>query len=440
MYGSTKVELTINSQYQNKQPAPISDLRWIYVDFNSYFASVEQQLQPRLRGKPVAVVPVETDATCAIAASYEAKAFGIKTGTPIYEAKKICPELICVLANHEKYVEFHHRINKEVENHIPVTAVCSIDEVACRLMDNEVLEKRATEIALSIKKGLAKNIGEYVKCSIGIAPNKYLAKVATELKKPDGLVIIHKNDLPNKLLNLKLRDFPGIGYNMEKRLIKAGVRNFADIWTMSAQQMRKTWGSVWGERMWYLLRGIDLLEEKTEKRSIGHSHVMAPELRTPEKAKFVAQRLTLKAASRLRRLGFYASAIHFSTRLESGNRLEGSMKCIRAQDSITFTKMLDEIWKSLKPQIRGQRLKKISITLYDLSETSSAQEELFDPLPEGLSKKRKKQEGISNAIDKINHRYGRDSILLGMLPTQGRSFTGTKIAFTRIPDMEEFLE
>src|SRR5882757_8253541 len=113
-------------------------LRWIYIDFNSYFASVEQQLDPALRGKPVAVLPVMTDSTCAIAASYEAKAFGVKTGTPIYEAKKMCPGLICVLARHERYVEFHHRLIEEIERHIPVTAVCSIDEVACRLMDNEI--------------------------------------------------------------------------------------------------------------------------------------------------------------------------------------------------------------------------------------------------------------------------------------------------------------
>src|ERR1700722_17937971 len=106
---------------------PPTGLRWLYVDFNSYFASVEQELNPALRGKPVAVVPVETDATCAIAASYEAKAFGIKTGTPNYEAKRMCPGLICVVGHHENYVDYHHRIIKEVENHIPVAAVCSID-------------------------------------------------------------------------------------------------------------------------------------------------------------------------------------------------------------------------------------------------------------------------------------------------------------------------
>src|SRR6266851_8008685 len=95
-------------------PIPELSLRWLYVDFNSYFASVEQQLRPELRGKPIAVVAVETDSTCAIAASYEAKAFGVKTGTPIYEAKRLCPGLICVLARHECYVEFHHRLIEDL--------------------------------------------------------------------------------------------------------------------------------------------------------------------------------------------------------------------------------------------------------------------------------------------------------------------------------------
>ena len=140
----------------NNYPIPALSLRWLYVDFNSYFASVEQQLLPELRGKPIAVVPVETDSTCAIAASYEAKAFGIKTGTHIYEAKRLCPGLICVLARHERYVEFHHGLIEQIERHIPVTAVCSIDEVACRLMDNEISVERSTQIAQSIKSGIPK--------------------------------------------------------------------------------------------------------------------------------------------------------------------------------------------------------------------------------------------------------------------------------------------
>lgn len=415
-------------------------LRWLYVDFNSYFASVEQQLNPALRGKPVAVVPVETDATSAIAASYEAKAFGVKTGTPIYEAKRKCPGLICVLANHEHYVAYHHRIREEVERHIPVSAVCSIDEVACRLMDNENSRERASAIALSIKAGLARNVGEYVRCSIGIAPNKYLAKVATDLHKPDGLTVLATQDIAQRLPGLKLRDLPGVGHNMEHRILMAGINSVEQLLTLDASQMRKIWGSVWGERMWFFLRGVDLPELETHRSTIGHSHVMAPELRDPARARYVARRLTLKAASRLRRMGYYASMLTFAARLENGQRLEGAEHCFRAQDSMTFITLLDRIWHRIVRRSGQARIKKVSMALHGLVPADALQPELLPTLEKAEMEKRARAENMSRALDKINHRFGRDSVTLGMMPQQGRSFSGTKIAFTRIPDMEEFQE
>jgi DNA polymerase-4 len=421
-------------------PEAPSGLRWLYVDFNSYFASVEQQLNPSLRGKPVAVVPVETDSTCAIAASYEAKAFGIKTGTPIYEAKQRCPNLICVLARHEHYVDFHQRILEEIDHHIPVSAVCSIDEVACRLMSNETSPARVREIALSIKAGLARNIGEYVRCSIGAAPNRYLAKVATDLQKPDGLTVLMPQDIPSRLFTLRLSDLPGIGRNMEKRLWMAGISDIETLWKYNAAHLRKVWGSIWGEKMWYLLRGVEVPEDQTQRRTIGHSHVLAPELRAPDKAQFVARRLLLKASSRLRRMGYFASALSLSVRVENGGRLAGEMRCYRAQDSLTFLHMLDEMWTALQKETGRARLKKISVTLHGLSPADELQPELFAPLPEPEMQHRARAEKLSHALDKINHRFGRDSVLVGMLPSQGRSFSGNKIAFTRIPDVEEFLE
>ena len=423
-------------------PTPPETLpnRWLYVDFNSYFASVEQQLDPALRGKPIAVVPVQTDATCAIAASYEAKAFGIKTGTPIYEAKKMCKDLICVLAQHEAYVDYHQRILDEVNNHIPVTMVCSIDEVACRLMSNENSPERATAIAHSIKRGLAANVGAFVKCSIGIAPNRYLAKVATDIQKPDGLTFLSASDLPQKLYTLALRDLPGIGRNMEARLLQKGITDLRTLCHLDTRQMRKAWGSVWGERMWYYLRGVELPDEETERSSIGHSHVMSPELRAPEKARYVARRLTLKAASRLRRMDYVASAISLSIRVENGPRYEASAPCWQANDSPTFLHLLDAMWAHIMREAGAIRIKKISVTLSRLTEAGSLQPELFNTIPEADLLARAKAERMSRALDVLNQKYGRDTILLGMLPSEGRSFSGTKIAFTRIPDKEEFLE
>lgn len=419
----------------------MKSLEWLYVDFNSYFASVEQQLDPSLRGKPVAVVPVETEATCAIAASYEAKAFGVKTGTPIYEAKKMCPGLICVLGKHQKYVEVHDQLLDEIDRHIPVTKVCSIDEMACRLMRNEQSVARATEIAHAIKAGIARNVGEYVRCSIGVAPSRYLAKVATDMQKPDGLTFLLAQDLPHRLTALKLRDLPGIGANMEARLNRAGIHDVEALLRVQPKHLRAIWGSVWGEKMWYYLRGYDLPEPETSRGSVGHSHVLAPELRPPPRAYEALRRLVMKAAARLRRMEYHAGKFSVSVRLENGMRVGLEAPCDPAQDSFVFLQLLDALWQVMMRDIGARRVKKVSILLHGLVAAAdlNRQGDLFAP-PAPVAAARAKNEKISAAIDKLNQKFGKDTVLVGMTPQQGQSFTGTKIAFTRIPDIEEFLE
>jgi DNA polymerase-4 len=429
--------------YPSTSLAPPQELRWLYIDFNSYFASVEQQLDPRLRGKPVIVIPVETEATSAIAASYEAKAFGIKTGTPVYEARRLCPDVICVSGRHDHYVEFHNRIIDEIDNHIPVSQVCSIDEMACQLMNNERTPQRIAEIAASIKRGLAKNIGEYVRCSIGVAPSKYLAKVATDLKKPDGFTILQPSDLPDRLLSLKLRDLPGIGHNIEKRINRAGVYDMAGLYRLAPRQMRAIWGSLWGEKMWYYLRGHDLADEKTSRRSVGHSHVLAPALRPPAEAYQVARRLVMKAAARLRRMKYHASAFAVSVRTEKGARAGFETRCDAAQDSPGFLLLLEDLWREIIRETGTARIKKVSVTLNGLVEEKDVgrQPDLFAALATPAdTRSRQRHDGISQAMDKLNQKFGKDTVLLGMPGTKVGRFTGTKIAFTRIPDMEEFLE
>jgi DNA polymerase IV len=135
----------------NAIAVPESGLRWLFVDMNSFFASCEQQMSPDLRGQPVAVAPVLVDTTCAIAASYEAKAYGIKTGTPIWEARKRCPHIKVVQARPKLYVEHHHRIREAIETCIPIEAVMSIDEVACKLDRVQTEPKVAKALALAIK-------------------------------------------------------------------------------------------------------------------------------------------------------------------------------------------------------------------------------------------------------------------------------------------------
>ena len=415
-------------------------LNWLYLDLNSYFASVEQQLQPKLQNKPVAIVPTMTDATCAIAASYEAKAYGVKTGTMIYEAKKLCPEIICVQANHENYVRYHHKVLEEIDKYIPIEIISSIDEVACKLIGSQKNEAQARKIAKNIKIGIQENIGQYIRCSIGIAPNRFLAKTASNLEKPDGLQVLYSKDIPDRIKHFKLSDLTGIGRAMECRLNKSGILSIQELYNISPKHMRKIWGNVQGEKFWYMLRGKEIADVKTERKTIGHSHVLEPKWRLVELAEKVMLRLLLKAASRLRRTDYYCSRLSLSIRTENNLRLEGKSRFYRAYDNKKLQEEATKIWAQLIKKRNFKQIKKISITLYNLKKKSDLQPELFQNFNKKITLDTNRFEKLSKTMDNINTRFGRDSVTIGGLPNKIKSFSGTRIAFTRIPDKQEFNE
>ncbi len=419
---------------------PETGLRWLYLDLNSYFASVEQQLDPSIRGRPVAVVPVMSDSTCAIAASYEAKAFGIKTGTKIYEAKQRCPDLIVVPARHELYVKFHKEVCAEIDRHIPVAKVCSIDEAACALLGPERVRANAVALARRIKQGIRERVGDYIGCSIGIAPTRFLAKVASDMEKPDGLVVLDAHALPGPLLSLKLNDLPGIGPNMERRLRDAGIADVAALWALDPGRARRVWGSVTGERFWYALRGVDVPERETQRSSIGHGRVLAPALRNAQAPRLVARRRAQNAASRLRRLGHRAGAIDLGVRFDGRGGWGETFRLRQTQDNFVILDGFDRLW-AMMLGVRGAgcRPKTVSVVLHGLTEDSAATPDLFDVLavPRPTPKPRA---SLSPTIDRLNARFGQDTIVLGAMPADRAGYMGAKIAFTRIPDEAEFNE
>ncbi len=420
-------------------------LRWMYIDLNSYFASVEQQLQPHLRNRPVAVVPTSgTDSTCAIAASYEAKAFGVKTGTMIYEARRLCPGLLIVPARHDKYVDFHHRIMTEIDRHIPLEKVCSIDEVACRLIGPEQDKGNAIALAQRIKQSIADNVGLYLKSSIGIAPNRFLAKVAGNLQKPNGLTVLEAHELPDRLLHLSLRDLPGIGRRMEQRLRDVGITSLQNFWNLDPKHVRRIWHSVEGERFWYALRGVEVAEpSETQRHTVGHSHVLSPRMRPRHKARMVARRLTVKAVTRMRRLGFYASFYNLYVRFEcreEPSRWQKHIKLPYAQNNYCFLKALNGLWDDMSQVENSTHIKQISVALYGLVHEDDRMPDMFAALGDPVAREQKKHNRLSIAMDLINKKYGLDTIVTGALPCPMSRYTGSKIAFTRIPEKAEFHE
>ncbi len=420
--------------------APTNQIRWLFLDLNSYFASVEQQEHPELRGRPIAVVPSMTDATCAIAASYEAKAFGIKTGTKIHEAKKMCPDLVCVLARHNKYVEYHHRILEEVIKYTPINKVWSVDELSSKLPPNKQTPEKAIEVSHKIKQGLANNVGVAIKCSIGLAPNGFLAKVATDMQKPDGLVVLKKDNMPGKLFDLSLRDLPGINVNMEERLRKGGITSIEALWNISPKHARKVWGSVSGERFWYNLHGFEVPETKTNSSMLGHSRVLDPAHRPPHIARLIARRLTTKAAARLRRQEFHARHFVLGVRTTDGQKWAKQLSFPSSQDNFTFLEKLDQLWSLMITELRPQTLLKVSTTLHGLESVGNRTPDLFEDCLDENKKKKTQNTRLTALMDELNKRYGAETINLGISPETKSGHVGTKIAFSRIPDTAEFHE
>jgi DNA polymerase IV len=402
-------------------------VNWLFLDLNSYFASVEQEVRPELRGRPVGVVPVVTDSTVCIAASYEAKAFGVRTGTGVKDAKRLCPAIRLVEARHELYVQYHHRIVEAVESCVPVTIVASIDEMACQLMGRERPICNALQLAAKIKRTIRERVGSTLRCSVGLAPNRFLAKVASDMQKPDGLTVVRFSQLPGNLYGLKPNALPGIGPRMNRRLEQRDIFTMEQLCALSEAQMRGVWGSVVGERFWHWLRGADFEEVSSEpQKSIGHQHVLPPELRSMQGANGVGQKLMHKAGVRLRRLRMWAGGVSVYVRLSpwrGGKFWEAHTRIAECQDTISLLETFHKLWKGCpmgKPVMVG-------VSLYDLVPDSLHTAGLF---PE-----EQKRSQLSRAIDSINAKYGSNALYLGGVH-HVREAAPTRIAFSSIPEFD----
>lgn len=399
-------------------------LGWLFVDMNSYFASVEQQLTPGLRGKPTVVVPVMADSTCCIAASYEAKGYGIKTGTKVAEARRLCPDLEIVESRPEIYIEMHHKIWSAVNSVLPVDKVLSIDEMACRLTGRQTDYDNAVSIGRRVKEAIKEQVGEYVKCSLGLAPNRFLAKVATDMEKPDGFTVITKEDLPHKLYSLSLTDLPGIGRRMHKRLKLHGVGTVEDLCGLSENEIAAVWQSVVGKRFRLMLMGEEVTEPETGRRTVSHSHVLAPKLRTDEGTRAVFVRLIDKAAFRLRRLGYLAGKMVVRIDYLGGETSwKVSADVLVRNDTQTMIEAFSSIWEKRPGRRKPLRASVIFTDLIPARETSFS-----------LLSGERKRDRVANALDEINERWGASSIYYGAMHGASES-APLRIAFTSIPDI-----
>lgn len=400
-------------------------LRNLFVDFNSFFASVEQQERPELRGRPIGVLPVMTDSTCCIAASYEAKRFGVKTGTNAGEARKRCPGIVLVEARPPLYVKYHHELVEIVDSCLPVTEIRSIDEMTCALLGRWQERDTALRLAREIKAKIAARVGECLGSSIGIGPNAFLAKTASDMQKPNGLVVIDEGDLPQVLFRLELRDFCGIGEAREARLHACGIRSVEQLCLAPKELLRRAWNGIEGDRIYALLRGEEMERPPTRRCTVGHSHVLEPKYRTLPAAEAVLHRLLQKAASRLRSLGYLAASLAVSIKFVDRQRWGDEIGFRETQDTLDLIRAFDLVWRRCPPVTSFPLA--VGVTLFHLTAAHNVTPAL--PLFDST------RLALHRAVDKLNAAYGRNTVYFGGAQT-ALDAAPTRIAFTHIPKPE----
>lgn len=401
-------------------------LRWILFDLNSFFASCEQQEDPSLRGKPVAVVPSITDTTSVIAASYEAKKFGIKTNTRVSDAKKMCPGLILKSGNHRLYTEYHHRIVKACEEVLPVKKVLSIDEVACELIGREQQIETATKIAQQMKDHVRHVVGSEIKSSVGIGPNILIAKIASDMQKPDGLVVIPKNLISEKMGHLPIEVIPGVGIQTKYKLNSKGFFTVNDLIKIPEFELKKHWGSIWGLRISRELQGEDWAwRAKTTQKSLSHQHVLPPDLRTLEKSFQVTLKLLMKAVARLRKEKLKTQSLSVYIKFMDGSRFENTITFQMTDDTYFLSRELKKIWT---PKTKQKPIK-VAIVFSGLADGPD-QLSFFDNA---------KVNPINQTIDAINSKFGANTLFLASTKDVIGS-AKTRISFNHIPSLEDELD
>jgi DNA polymerase-4 len=357
------------------------------------------------------------DTTFVIAASYEAKKYGVKCGVMVRDAREMCPDLEVVDARPPLYVHYHEQVMKAAETILPIEEVCSIDEMRFRLIGEEMERDVARSLALRMKAAIAEQVGPCLTSSIGIGSNPFLSKVATEMEKPNGLVILEASDLPEKLYTLEITDFPGLNKKMAARLNGCGIFSVKELCTASRAELHRAFGSITGERWWYLLRGFDVPDIKRNRKTLGHSHVLAPELRTDQGCRDILLRLLQKASARLRAEKLMAGAmiVHVHAFKRSWQK---RIHLPPTQDSVCLTEFFNEAW----PSRDFERPRSVGITFYDLRTIEEFTPDLFDTRPI--------RDHLNRAIDGMNQKFGKNSIFLASLDDV-KDKAGEKIAFNK---------
>jgi len=406
----------------------------LYLDFDGFFASVEQQADKKLRGRPIGIVPfTNTERTCVISCSREAKARGVKNVMTVPEARRLCPDILLVPQQPDLYRRAHNTLLAEIESVIPIDTVKSIDELTCKLDKGQ--RTNPHDLAAKLKGTLAEHVGQFITCSIGFAANRQLAKIAGKVDKPNGVTVWRPQDLPGPLFKVAFEEIPGVGHRMQRRLAALGIHDMEGLYKTQPKQMRQIWNNVTGERLWYALHGYDVQAPESERGMFGHSRVLPPDSRTIAGAYEICRLLLVKAARRMRRGRYYASGLWLGLSIRDGDwSRKRTLPAVR--DDKALLEALEALFGDVRREYpKGLTIFSVSATLYDLTPNDQRQMDmLLDDDAE-----RQRFEAITDAMDRLNARFARTVVSLGPWNPPAGGHVGGKISYCRIPDAEDFL-
>lgn len=375
-----------------------------HIDFDSFFASCEQHFNPNLRGVPIGVT-AQNGRTCIIAASREAKKFGIKTGTRSWEAQQIYPKIVLVKADFERYLEITKKFIQIATLYSPLVEVFSLDEVFIDMTSVLHLHKSVDDIVFKFKQQLANEIGPIITVSVGVSYNKLLAKIASGMNKPDGFAMITKENLEAVYKQIELTDVCGIGERFKSRLNMLGVHNLPQLREYPLSLLKQEFGNVASSNLKQFAFGVDdapvisYLEE-VDAKSVGRNYCLPKNEYDKEKILQILFELSCEIAIKLRRLNKKGRTVWLYL---SGEGSFNGRKTINrytdlGQEIFSICKSLYDAWEG------PAMVRQISIGVSNLIDESFTNLSLFD---------NPKKEIVTKTIDTINDRFGHHTILNG---------------------------
>jgi DNA polymerase-4 len=396
----------------------------MHIDLNSCFASIEQQANPLLRGKPVVVGAYTTPNAIVLAPSIEAKKYGIKVGHSLREAKQLCPQVIALPTDPPKYRIVHIKFIKILKEYSPVVIPKSIDEAILDFTDPSLHKYNLEDIGMEIKQRIKSEIGEWMRCNVGIGPSRFLAKTAAGLHKPDGLdVLNHKNLLPT-YETMELLDIYGINVRYQRRLNNAGIFTPLDFYKATLQTLHKTvFKSIMGYHWYFRLRGYETDNIEFQRRTVGHEYSLKNKTADPRELAQVLMTMCEKTGRRLRENQLIARGVYLHIGYLDGESFGHSHK---TQDYIYASQ---DIYKYTKQIFDGQpeykRVRLMAVGCFDLLPNTYKQLDLFSS----------KKPDIVKAMDTINDKYGEYMVTTARMMTT-KDAAPDAIAFGKVREMK----